>query len=265
MKLRAVPLLILAAALSGPAFGAEATNPDAATLKPLVAGLPAAAQGAILADPAGFADLARRALADDQGQTILVDKAHYLPADYAPRDLVRLDGVRPRLALNKGNVALELRRIALPALQAMVAAAKRDGVVLDISSAYRSYAYQEKLFARYVKSDGQAAAERYSAHAGASQHQLGLAIDFGSVTADFAATAAGKWLAAHAREFGFTISYPEGQEAKTGYMYEPWHYRYVGAAAAELQYRFFAGSQQDALAFLHDHGERLFGRPAAKP
>jgi hypothetical protein len=95
----------------------------------------------------------------------------------------------------------------------MVEAARLDGVLLDISSTYRSYTYQENLFAYWVDQLGREEAERVSARAGTSQHQLGTTVDFGSVTTAFAAEPGGIWLSEHAHRFGFSLSYPDGYEA----------------------------------------------------
>ena len=191
-----------------------------------------------------------------------MDKAVALPENYVPDDLVVLADAIPGLSVKKASPPLQLRRLALPALQAMVQAARESGIELPISSAYRSYQYQVGLFERYVRESGLAQAERFSARAGHSQHQLGLAIDFGSITVEFADTPAGRWMFAHAAEFGFSLSYPEGQEQETGYMYEPWHYRYIGRAACQLQKVFFADSQQAMLVFLDRYGEAIRQRLA---
>jgi D-alanyl-D-alanine carboxypeptidase len=102
-----------------------------------------------------------------------------------------------------------------------------------ICSGFRSYAYQQNLYNRYVARDGKAEADRYSARPGHSEHQTGLAMDVNSVGQSFAYTSEGKWLAAHAHEYGFIIRYPKGKEDITGYMYEPWHIRYVGVEIAK--------------------------------
>ncbi len=99
---------------------------------------------------------------------------------------------------------------------------------------------------------GEAAADRESARAGQSQHQLGLAVDFGSIDDSFAETAAAAWLAVNASRRGWSLSYPKGLETVTGYRWESWHYRYLGTAAAALERKRFVGVQQYALAFLEE-------------
>ena len=103
---------------------------------------------------------------------------------------------------------------------------------IAIKSAYRSYATQQGLYNRYVAQDGEAQASRYSAKPGHSEHQTGLAFDIGKISESFDKTPAFEWLKEHAHEYGFIMRYPKGKENITGYMYEPWHYRYVGVDLA---------------------------------
>ena len=84
----------------------------------------------------------------------------------------------------------------------------------------------------YCAEDGRAAADTYSARPGHSEHQTGLAIDLNDVTDNFGNSREGKWVAAHCHEYGFIIRYPKGKQKITGYMYEPWHVRYVGVKLA---------------------------------
>ena len=67
---------------------------------------------------------------------------------------------------------------------------------------------------------------------GQSEHQTGLAFDINSTRWDFKDTIEGKWLAENCYDYGFIIRYPENKEDKTGYVYEPWHVRYVGNKVA---------------------------------
>ena len=133
---------------------------------------------------------------------------------------------------------------ARAAFSEMTAAAKLDGFELIAFSTYRSYDYQTGLYERYVKRDGIDAADRYSARPGYSEHQTGLAFDIGEVDNEqyfasekFGETDAGKWVATNAHRFGFIMRYPEGKEKVTGYMYESWHFRYVGIELAEEIYK----------------------------
>lgn len=114
--------------------------------------------------------------------------------------------------------------------------ASKEGLNIYISSGYRSYSYQEGLYNNYVSWYGKATADTFSARAGHSEHQTGLAIDVNSVDDSFAGTPESVWLANHAHEFGFIIRYPEGKENITGYKYEPWHIRYLGVEKATEVY-----------------------------
>jgi D-alanyl-D-alanine carboxypeptidase len=175
-----------------------------------------------------------------------VDKTVALPDSYVPTDLASLDGT----GLSVARKGLSLRKEALQALLLMARAAKADGVTLVASSTYRSYEYQVEVFARTAREmGGEAAADRVSARPGHSQHQLGMALDFGSIDDSFAETKASRWLTANARRFGFSLSYPKGLEPVTGYAWESWHYRYIGKPAAALEGEYFGGVQQYLILF----------------
>lgn len=180
---------------------------------------------------------------------ILVDKNNSLKEDYAPRDLVELTNRSYRI----NRTGMLLRSAAASSLEEMAAAARKDGLTLLASSAYRSYAYQAELYERNARQMGREAADRVSARPGHSQHQLGLVIDFGSITDEFAQTPEGLWLSANASRFGWSLSYPDGYEEITGYRWESWHYRYVGTELAEFIDNYFEGIQQYALRFLHEY------------
>lgn len=132
----------------------------------------------------------------------------------------------------------------------MAAAARADGVTLVVSSTYRSWDYQKKVYERNVRELGREAADRESAMPGASQHQLGTAVDFGSITDAFAETKAGLWLVENAYAYGWSLSFPDGYEAVTGFRWESWHYRYVGIEAASLQREWFGDVQQYMIEFV---------------
>ena len=179
------------------------------------------------------------------------DKERALPEDYQPADLIPLERYADRWILNREG--LSLRALIIPDLAAMIEAARLDGILLDISSSYRSYAYQQNLFAYWVSELGQEEAERVSARAGTSQHQLGTTVDFGSVTPEFAEHPAGRWLAANAAAWGFSLSYPDGYEHLTGYAFEPWHYRWLSRAGTRMEQEFFGGLQQLMIEFWEEH------------
>lgn len=149
-----------------------------------------------------------------------------------------------------------LDRRVLRSWNAMVRAAARDGIALWSASSYRSYDSQRSLFGAYAASDGASDAQTFSARPGHSEHQTGLALDVASgectVRACFAHTRAGRWVAAHAAAYGFVVRYPEGEQQVTGYIYEPWHLRYVGPWLAG----YLRSSHTKTL-------EQAFGLPAA--
>jgi D-alanyl-D-alanine carboxypeptidase len=142
--------------------------------------------------------------------------------------------------------------MAAESLEEMAAAALTEGVTLTASSAYRSYAYQQEVYARNVRESGREIADRESARPGRSQHQTGLALDFGSIDDSFAGTSAGRWIAANAGRFGWSLSFPDGYEEVTGYRWESWHYRYVGRELAFFIETYFGGIQQYALRFIYE-------------
>ena len=164
---------------------------------------------------------------------VLVDRSHALPADYAPDDLVSLRGLGvPILGQD-----VMLRREAAVNLENLVTSATAAGEDLAVASGYRSYEDQRASYARLVSVFGKGA-DRTSAPPGHSQHQLGTAVDFTNnfvgyeVLRGFGRTSASRWLQEHAHEYGFVLAYPPGKGAETGYHWEPWHYRYVGAENA---------------------------------
>ncbi|MBU0936555.1 MAG: M15 family metallopeptidase [Spirochaetes bacterium] len=224
--------------------------------------LPPAAANTILAAinarPAGFFQLLEEAIAHSEaagGLLQLADKTHALPADFVPADLVRLAAWPLDLSRNDHR----LRQVLMDDLLEMVSDARQQGVTLLISSTYRSYDYQTEVYARHMRNMGQTAADKVSARPGHSQHQLGTAIDFGSISDEFAETAAGKWLDENAWLYGFSLSYPQGLSDVSGYSWESWHYRYTGRAAAQLEQQYFMGVQQYLMLFLHHY----FTQPAA--
>ncbi|MBO4523491.1 MAG: D-alanyl-D-alanine carboxypeptidase family protein, partial [Ruminococcus sp.] len=114
--------------------------------------------------------------------------------------------------------------------------AAKLGLKIVCSSGFRSYDYQEELYNNYVSTDGVLAADTYSARAGHSEHQTGLAIDVNSISDAFIGTAECEWLENNAHKYGFIIRYPKGKEAFTGFRYEPWHIRFLGVETATKVY-----------------------------
>lgn len=126
--------------------------------------------------------------------------------------------------------------IFMNAFNKMQADAATQGIELSIVSGYRSYSRQNTLYNNYVARDGKVAADTYSARAGHSEHQTGLAADINSLYQSFINTVEGQWLNNNCYKYGFIIRYPQGKESITGYMYEPWHIRYVGVDIATKLY-----------------------------
>ena len=146
---------------------------------------------------------------------LIANKTYSLPSNYNPGSLLNVFNT------NYNN---------------MNEAAKNDGINLRIISGFRSYNTQVTLYNNYVNRDGKAAADRYSARAGHSEHQTGLAADINSLEQSWKNTKEGKWLNDNCYKYGFIIRYPEGKESITGYMFEPWHIRYVGTEVAKILY-----------------------------
>jgi D-alanyl-D-alanine carboxypeptidase len=202
-------------------------------------------------DPSFIMDLLA-VLEEDPYYYLLVDKQHPLPSDYAPADLVRLIDLQNDVSYLLNRNDLSLRKSAADALEEMAAAAKRDGITLLASSTYRSYAYQKDVYARNVAELGEVEANRVSAKPGESQHQLGLIVDFGSITNDFAESKAGLWILDHASTYGWSLSFPKDYESITGYDWESWHFRYVGKNLSYFIDAYFEGIQQYALQFIDE-------------
>lgn len=195
----------------------------------------------------------------------LANKKHALGESYIPSDLVALT-----CPTNYGKT-VELNRRAAQALYLMLQEMNASGVTdIMVTSGYRSYQYQVKLFNQYLNEESASITENaivcfgmeyiqknyldrglevlsakdaktvvlsYSALPGTSEHQTGLCVDFITSTmteldTSFANTDAFAWLSNNAYRFGFILRYPEGKEEITGYTYEPWHYRFVGREAA---------------------------------
>ena len=185
--------------------------------------------------------------ADDKSLFFLIDKKHTASSSYAPKDLISLEK-NSLFDLNKAG--MKIRPEAYSALNEMAQAALNEGIRLLVSSAYRSYSYQENLFNYWVSVDGLEEAERESSRPGTSQHQLGTAVDFGSISDDFDKTQMGQWVYKNAADYGWSLSFPKGYEDVTGYRWECWHFRYLGKNACLFQQKWFGGIQQFMLEFI---------------
>ncbi|UFJ41814.1 D-alanyl-D-alanine carboxypeptidase family protein [Brevibacillus humidisoli] len=179
--------------------------------------------------------MGKRVVVNPDDQLVVVNKQNRLPPGYVPRDLVVAD---VRFSFAEDSPKKWMRREAAEALAALFTQAEKENIQLYAVSGYRSYERQEAIFAANMQRVGADSANQFSARAGESEHQTGLAMDVTSaaagyrLTTGFGETKEGKWLQQHAAEFGFIIRYPQGKETITGYQYEPWHLRYVGKEAA---------------------------------
>ena len=200
----------------------------------------------------------------DPTYLLLVNKQSELDVGYVPANLVTLTCATTR--------SMQLEARAAQALYAMMAEMNAAGIKdVMVTSAYRSYEYQQDLYDKYLNDERRGISEdasrvlgeeyikanyldkkifklsfedalkvvqSYSALPGQSEHQTGLCLDFitsdmgGELTEAFENTQAFAWLAENAYKFGFILRYPKGMEGITGYTYEPWHYRFVGREAA---------------------------------
>lgn len=230
----------LALAASAHAKGAATKPPEKASQETkdayaaAVAALAKPSSGsAVLALVAGYRDAWAAAVASDQ-------------AVRAAEEARRADSIVPTyirgiLVVNKtyglprsyGN---GLTAETLAAFDAMRAEAASKGLNLYISSGFRSYWDQKAIYDRLVAQGGVAWADRDTARPGHSEHQTGLTFDLNSISESFAYTPEGQWVRDNAHRFGFVIRYPQGKEAITGYIWEPWHLRYLGVPVATELY-----------------------------
>lgn len=177
-------------------------------------------------------------IVNDESYTALVNKFNNLSDNYTPDDLVT---VAVPTILENPEVN-QLREEASQALTDMFAAAEQADLFLFARSGFRSYDTQVHLFNGYAEKHGEEAANTYSAKPGFSEHQTGLVMDVTSesvqfqLTEQFGDVPEGEWIRDHAHEFGFIIRYPQGKEDITGYIYEPWHLRYLGKDVAAAVY-----------------------------
>ena len=118
----------------------------------------------------------------------------------------------------------------------MQAASKLENLNIYLSSGFRSYSTQDRIYNNYVARDGKQMADTYSARPGHSEHQTGLAFDVNQINDTFNDSAEAKWLANNCYKYGFILRYPQGKEDITGYKYESWHFRYVGVDLATKLY-----------------------------
>lgn len=164
---------------------------------------------------------------------ILVNKCYFLSEDYEPEGLVNAREYEIDYIVREGE-EIYLKKEVLDSYQKMYDAAKAAGIELMIFSGYRDYEKQSVLYYQVYNQD-----DSISARPGFSEHQTGLALDISrpgdGLTLLFEQSPSFAWLMANGHKYGFILRFPPGKESITGYSYEPWHFRYVGAIAAEIR------------------------------
>lgn len=163
-----------------------------------------------------------------KNELMLVNKFHYLDNTYSPNDIVKVSN---QFAYGDN----EIKKGVYEKFRSMYNAAKKEDLSLIITSSYRDYNFQKKLWDGYAAQKGEEWADSVSARAGYSEHQTGYTLDIVTYNASmstFENTDEFKWLQNNAHKYGFILRYPKDKEDITGYSYESWHYRYVGKETA---------------------------------
>lgn len=164
---------------------------------------------------------------------ILVNKHYALDKDYIPNDLVQVD------YKYTSGITVYANKEAKEKFEELSTDASAVGLNIKAISAYRSYEYQKKLYEEYLLNDPKEIVDTYSARAGHSEHQTGLAFDVYNVSSpytSFGETKEYEWVKINAHKYGFIIRYTSSNQHITGYKNEPWHLRYVGVVAAKHIY-----------------------------
>ncbi len=168
-----------------------------------------------------------------KGMLTLVNKYYYLDKSYVPDDLDSVSGIYAR-------DSAKLKKVAKENFIKMADDARKEGLTLKVTTGYRSYNFQSTLYNNYVKRDGIKDADTYSARPGYSEHQLGYSADITNKDLvsfrEFENTKEYEWLLKNAYKYGFIMRYPKNKEYITGYMFESWHFRYVGLDIAKYIY-----------------------------
>ncbi len=168
----------------------------------------------------------------------LVNKDYRLNKNYRPSNMILIE---PKV---KGNISANrkiwINKETLKKWNLLVEEAKKENYSFAISSCYRSYSYQEKVLKYYIAKEGITEALKHVAIPGTSEHQTSLAIDYfitrenknyydiNDTMEEYA------WIKNNCYKYGFIIRYPKDKEYITGYIYEPWHLRFVGDIASYL-------------------------------
>jgi len=165
---------------------------------------------------------------------VVVNKSYVLTSNYKPKDLVSVKiNFLPEVTEEERYMTAESAK----AVEEMVDAASKDRVYLYGLSGYRSYETQKNLYEYNVETQGKSYSDKYVAKPGASEHQLGEAMDLATSSGwIYEGCPEANWIANNAYKYGFIVRYEAGKEDITGYNYEPWHVRYVGNEMAEKIY-----------------------------
>lgn len=165
---------------------------------------------------------------------VVVNKNYALTSDYKPKDLV---SVNIEFLPESTEEERYMTKESAKALEELVDAASKDGVYLYGLSGYRSYKTQKNLYEYNVETQGKSYSDKYVAKPGASEHQLGEAMDLATSSGWISeGCPEANWIANNAYKYGFIVRYESGKEDITGYNYEPWHVRYVGSEMSEKIY-----------------------------
>lgn len=179
-------------------------------------------------------------------------KVYFLNENYVPRGLTDISP----LFLSNPTKPQQTLALVYPFLQRLLEDANIDNLDLKILSGFRSFESQTTLKNAYTVTYGAGTANKFSADQGYSEHQLGTTIDFtttklGSTISGFGKTDEYKWLEKNAYKHGFILSY---SESNPSYIYEPWHWRFVGIALAtrlfEEKQEFYTLEQRQIDAYL---------------
>jgi LAS superfamily LD-carboxypeptidase LdcB len=159
-------------------------------------------------------------------------RVYFLNEHYIPPSLTEIDS---EYVYNNDKIH-QIHTQALPFLIGLIQAAEENEITLKIISAYRSFGTQGLVKTGYTVTYGAGTANQFSADQGYSEHQLGTALDFttpetGEDFSEFEKTKAFEWLLKNAYKYGFILSYPKNNDY---YQFEPWHWRFVGAALANI-------------------------------
>ncbi len=169
---------------------------------------------------------------DIDGTLFLINRQHMVSDQYIPE-------IRKTVGASMG---LPMRDEAATALEEMFAACREEADARLVTiSGYRGYSKQKAIYNRKLKTTSKAKADSLVALPGASEHQLGMAMDLAmkgssQLNSGFGKTKGGQWVNANCWRFGFIVRYQEGFEETTGYAFEPWHVRYVGKEHAKAVY-----------------------------